>query len=143
MAQHHELYRYCAPGQRSEKYAPSAQRRQQVRYLPGLEIRICTSPTPQSSRLHVIAAGHSHLYRTNQTFSHFSLGSITGVVNEAGQWINRECFYPFGGTACCLSGVTPHRETYSFIFTPFTPANTCLIAASICSTASLGKRTNS
>lgn len=108
MAQNHELYRYCAPGQRSEKYARSDQRRQQVRYLPGLEIRTCTATTAPPQQLHVIAVGHSRLYQAGRrTFTHFNLcdrlDSITGVVNEAGQWVSHESFYPFGGTACWLT----------------------------------------
>lgn len=105
MSQLYECYRYAAPGERQLKYHHGT-RQQQVRYLPGVEIRTCSS----TSRLRVIAAGNSHIYQSgSQTFAHFNLadrlGSLSGVVNEDGVLVSSETWYPFGGTASWLTGM--------------------------------------
>lgn len=99
MSEPREFYRYAAPGERSEKTTLL----HQVRYLPGLEMRTC------STGLRVMMVGHSRLYRAErQTFTHFNLcdrlGSITGVLDESGRLISQENGYPYGGTACWRTG---------------------------------------
>lgn len=103
MSQAYEFYRYAAPGERRVKYQ-SGRSQQQVRYLPGMELRICAQ-----QRLRVITAGNSHIYLTaSHNFARFNLadrlGSLSGVVDEQGVLISRETWYPFGGTASWLTG---------------------------------------
>lgn len=104
MSQPHEFYRYAAPGERQAKYH-HASHQQQVRYLPGVELR-----TGEQQHLLMIKAGNSHIWlEGSQKMTHFNLadrlGSLSSVVDELGVLVSRETWYPFGGTASWLTGV--------------------------------------
>lgn len=104
MSQLHEFYRYAVPGERLARYHHGSHQ-QQVRYLPGLEVR-----TGEQQHLLMIKAGNSHIYLDgSQRISHFNLadrlGSLSGVVDEQATLVSRETWYPFGGTASWLTGV--------------------------------------
>ncbi|ERK09485.1 putative insecticidal toxin protein [Pantoea sp. AS-PWVM4] len=102
MSQSHEFYRYAAPGERQLKYHHGT--RQQVRYLPGVELR-----SGAQQRLRVVVVGNSHIYQTvSEQIMHFNLAdrlaSLSGIVDEEGMLVSREIWYPFGGTASWLTG---------------------------------------
>ncbi|ERK09486.1 putative insecticidal toxin complex [Pantoea sp. AS-PWVM4] len=104
MSQPHEFYRYAAPGERQAKYH-HASYQQQVRYLPGVELR-----TGEQQHLLMIKAGSSHIWlEDSQKITHFNLadrlGSLSSVVDEQGVLVSRETWYPFGGTASWLTGM--------------------------------------
>lgn len=99
MSQYRGYYRYAARGEHSIK------RQQQVRYLPGLEIRAAANLQPH---MLVITAGLSRIYREgSQIMAHFKLSdrlaSVTGVVDVSGKMVSRETWYPYGGTASWLT----------------------------------------
>ncbi|MDO6407415.1 RHS repeat-associated core domain-containing protein [Pantoea phytobeneficialis] len=109
MSQQQEYYRYVAPGQRAVKHYQFDTGQQQVCYLPGLEVRSCTTGKTYDQHLWMIVAGRYRLYReAQQTLIHINLsdrlGSVYGVVDETGTLVSQECWYPFGGTASWLTG---------------------------------------
>ncbi|MGO2704531.1 MAG: RHS repeat-associated core domain-containing protein [Pseudomonas helleri] len=104
-----ETYVYDGDGQRVRKVRRAKTRVgehiSEVRYLPGLEIRRRTS----GEQLHVVLAQagrnavrllnrengqHQHRYSVND-----HLGSSTLELNQSGEVLNQESYYPYGGTA--------------------------------------------
>ncbi|MEK9497999.1 RHS repeat domain-containing protein [Photorhabdus sp. P32] len=115
-----EWYRYGNDGMRqlkvSEQQAGNNTQQQRVTYLPGLELRTTQSGTTISEDLHVItvgAAGHAQVrvlhwettppagISNNQLrYSYDNLiGSSQLELDNEGQIISQEEYYPFGGTA--------------------------------------------
>ncbi|WP_256345708.1 RHS repeat domain-containing protein [Pseudomonas sp. PD9R] len=110
-----EVYIYDGSGQRRRKirstYTGPLKRLNEVRYLPGLEIRKCLGQT-----LHVVAvdAGYCSVQvliweqrapsGAPQNQPHYSLndhlGSSTLVLDENADLISQEWFYCYGATAC-------------------------------------------
>ncbi|MGO3578229.1 MAG: RHS repeat domain-containing protein [Pseudomonas helleri] len=104
-----ETYVYDGDGQRVRKVRRAKTRVgehiSEVRYLPGLEIRRRTS----GEQLHVVLAQagrnavrllnrengqHQHRYSVND-----HLGSSTLELNQSGEVLSQESYYPYGGTA--------------------------------------------
>ncbi|WP_353232762.1 RHS repeat-associated core domain-containing protein [Pseudomonas helleri] len=104
-----ETYVYDGGGQRVRKVRRAKTRVgeqiSEVRYLPGLEIRSRTS----REQLHVVLAQagrsavrllnrengqHQHRYSVND-----HLGSSTLELNQNGELLSQESYYPYGGTA--------------------------------------------
>ncbi|MQT77836.1 RHS repeat-associated core domain-containing protein [Pseudomonas helleri] len=104
-----ETYVYDGDGQRVRKVRRAKTRGgehiSEVRYLPGLEIRSRTS----GEQLHVVLAQagrnavrllnrengqHQHRYSVND-----HLGSSTLELNQSGEVLSQESYYPYGGTA--------------------------------------------
>ena len=104
-----ETYVYDGGGQRVRKVRRAKTRGgehiSEVRYLPGLEIRSRTS----GEQLHVVLAQagrnavrllnrengqHQHRYSVND-----HLGSSTLELNQSGEVLSQESYYPYGGTA--------------------------------------------
>ncbi|WP_387691694.1 RHS repeat protein [Photorhabdus sp. RM71S] len=115
-----EWYRYGNDGMRqlkvSEQQTGNNTQQQRVTYLPGLELRTTQSGTAISEDLHVItvgAAGHAQVrvlhwettppagISNNQLrYSYDNLiGSSQLELDNEGQIISQEEYYPFGGTA--------------------------------------------
>ncbi|WP_147466600.1 RHS repeat-associated core domain-containing protein, partial [Pseudomonas cichorii] len=110
-ASDHERYIYDGQGQRCRKInsAQTSSRtlNNEVRYLPGLEIRT----TADGEILHVITAKNARVLHwqagqpggiaNDQIRYHISdhLGSSTLELDQQGQLISQESYYPFGGTA--------------------------------------------
>ncbi|SCZ69030.1 MULTISPECIES: RHS repeat domain-containing protein [Photorhabdus] len=115
-----EWYRYGNDGMRqlkvSEQQTGNSTQQQRVTYLPGLELRTTQSGTSISEDLHVItvgAAGHAQVrvlhwetippagISNNQLrYSYDNLiGSSQLELDNEGQIISQEEYYPFGGTA--------------------------------------------
>lgn len=113
---HHECYRYARKGTRIMKYAiqPAKQaniRQNQVRYLPGLELRSEDSSIPQREILQVITINSArvlHWVQGQPTDVHnnqvrFSLNDRSHTrqseLDHEGKIISQEQYYPYGGTA--------------------------------------------
>ena len=112
-----EHYVYDAIGQRVRKVritqAKSVTHHSEVRYLPGLEVRINTATgevlhviTAQAGRSEVRVlhwqAGKPEGIENNQYRYSMSdhLGSSTLELDAEAQMVSQEMYYPFGGTAC-------------------------------------------
>ncbi|AXG41705.1 MULTISPECIES: RHS repeat protein [Photorhabdus] len=115
-----EWYRYGNDGMRqlkvNEQQTGNSTQQQRVTYLPGLELRTTQNGTTTSEDLHVItvgAAGHAQVrvlhwattppagISNNQLrYSYDNLiGSSQLELDNEGQIISQEEYYPFGGTA--------------------------------------------
>ncbi|MEN1835978.1 RHS repeat-associated core domain-containing protein [Pseudomonas lijiangensis] len=110
-ASDHERYIYDSQGQRCRKInstqTSSRTLNNEVRYLPGLEIRT----TADGEILHVITARNSRVMHweagqpsgieSDQIRYSLSdhLGSSTLELDQQGDLISQESYYPFGGTA--------------------------------------------
>ncbi|RMQ39677.1 hypothetical protein ALQ04_200034 [Pseudomonas cichorii] len=110
-ASDHERYIYDGQGQRCRKInsAKTSSRtlNNEVRYLPGVEIRT----TADGEILHVITAKNARLLHwqagqpggiaNDQIRYHISdhLGSSMLELDQQGQLISQESYYPFGGTS--------------------------------------------
>ena len=110
-ASDHERYIYDAQGQRCRKINSSQTSSRtltnEVRYLPGLEIRT----TADGEILHVITAQNARVLHwqagqpsgiTNDQIRYSlsdHLGSSTLELDQQGSLISQESYYPFGGTA--------------------------------------------
>ncbi len=115
-----EWYRYGNDGMRrlkvSEQQTGNSTQQQRVTYLPGLELRTTQNGTTTSEDLHAItvgAAGHAQVrvlhwettppagINNNQLrYSYDNLiGSSQLELDNEGQIISQEEYYPFGGTA--------------------------------------------
>lgn len=115
MTANHEQYRYVRQGTRLLKSvvqpAKISERREQVCYLPGLEIRTCATGERQTRNLRVVTVSatrvlHWQLGRPEEIQNNqvrFSVPDRTGSgaaeLDREGKFISRELYYPFGGTA--------------------------------------------
>lgn len=111
----HEQYRYAREGLRILKSTCQPkkinQQRNQVRYLPGLEIRLRASGDRQSENLRVVTVNGTRILHWQQgrpedvhnNQMRFSVADRTGStqseLDRDGKIISREQYYPFGGTA--------------------------------------------
>ena len=114
-----ERYRYACEGRRVIKcrsqQTKNSMQRQQVRYLSGLEMRMTHSGDKQTENLRVISidgARISHWQQGKpQSLPYSSVcyrcdshtGSRSLELDNQGQLISREVYYPFGGTALWAS----------------------------------------
>ncbi|MDE1333696.1 RHS repeat-associated core domain-containing protein [Vibrio aestuarianus] len=121
-ANQHEVYQYAVQGQRTRKtfMDKSTQKKEQVIYLPGLEIRhkyhTGQSSDSPTEALHVLTVGEAG--RAQVRVMHWEsgkpaeadngqlrysldnhLGSSNLELNQQADIITREEYYPFGGTA--------------------------------------------
>lgn len=116
-----EIYIYDSEGQRVRKVRRAktggGEQISQVLYLPGLEVRTQTT----SEELHVVTAqaGRNHVrvlhwagigedqwrYSLND-----HLGSSTLELNETGELISQESFYPYGGTSWWAARSRVHAQ---------------------------------
>lgn len=116
----HETYRYDASSQRLEKLSSQqtghSTQTQRVLYLPGLELRTRQSGDAVKETLHIITVGKAG--RAQVRMLHWETGTPDGISNdsllysydnligssgleldERGQVISQEEYYPYGGTA--------------------------------------------
>jgi RHS repeat-associated protein len=104
-----EVYRYAATGRRAVKThtqqrGAACAARQQVRYLPGLEVRLGRTGSPRETVRRVAEAGSVRINckgagrQVRYSLSDRS-GSAVTELDGAGACVSRETFYPFGGTA--------------------------------------------
>ena len=109
-----EYYHYAAKGQRAMKMnvmqSTAILRQQQVRYLPGLEVRLTRAEDHETAQRRVMSVGSvriNHDITGKQTTAGlhvcFSLNDRTGSalteLDINGKRISSESYYPFGGTA--------------------------------------------
>lgn len=110
-----EQYRYSGQGLRMLKFSPlpSSLRRQEARYLPSLEMRLPASNsltaitiiTLKERRIPYWIRDAVRRVAVHQQISD-RVGNALVEVNDAGQLLSHERYYPFGGTALWA---TPHQ----------------------------------
>lgn len=107
-----EVYRYDADSRRvlkvSSQKTGSSTQTQRVQYLPGLELRTTKAGNTQTESLHIIIAGDAGqvrlLHRENgddqMRWSYDNLIGSSGLeLDDKGNIISMEEYYPYGGTA--------------------------------------------
>ena len=108
-----EHYRYITEGRRAVKThivpGRAGTMRRQVRYLPGLKLRLTTNTGGETTALRVAEVGNVRINRkadrrnTAGLQACFSLSDRTNSavteLDRNGRIISREAYYPFGGTA--------------------------------------------
>lgn len=128
-----ELYVYHGDGQRARKVrvkqAKTAEHVTQVLYLPGLEIRRNTA-TGEELHVMTVDAGRSRVRRLNwrskgrhaspEAHLRYSvddqLGSCTLELDDHGEVITHEAYYPFGGSAWWAAKSQSHADSKTIRF---------------------------
>lgn len=124
-----EHYRYTIEGCRAVKThliprGSTSPQQHQVRYLPGLEVRMTIEGGGETARRLVTEVGCMRINREaagRRTLPgphlRFSLsdrsGSETIELDDAGKLVSSETYYPFGGTAMCQAETKYKTKRYS------------------------------